>query len=197
MNKKNIQGSTLVEVLLAIIICTLLSLTVYQAITVVSKGSRTVNIKAKQVNRLQRIIDMFEQDVSHAIIYSQPTDAEIISNGIRIGRFFLNSDDFGILLLCDIGINTDLIYYSQSKVLGYRLRNGYLEKLIYSLNTKEPKVLKILDGVTAFRIKVYYRDRWLNEWSDTKFLPKGVELIIEMKNIGTIKKSIILLNSTV
>lgn len=118
MNKKNIQGSTLVEVLLAIIICTLLSLTVYQAITVVSKGSRTVNIKAKQVNRLQRIIDMFEQDISHAIIYSQPTDAEIISNGIRIGRFFLNSDDFGILLLCDIGINTDLIYYSQFKVLG-------------------------------------------------------------------------------
>ncbi|HHL2560527.1 TPA: type II secretion system minor pseudopilin GspJ [Yersinia enterocolitica] len=197
MNKKNIQGFTLLEILFAIIIFTLLSLTVYQAITAASKGSRAVNIKAKQVNRLQRAIDMLEQDISHAIIYPQPNDNEIIRNGIRIGRFFLDSDDFGILFLCDIGINTDLTYYAQSKTLGYRLRNGHLEKLIYSLNTKQPKILKILDGVTAFRIRIYHKDRWLNEWGDTTFLPKGVELIIEVENIGTIKKSIILLNNTI
>ncbi|WP_174848553.1 type II secretion system minor pseudopilin GspJ [Yersinia artesiana] len=194
MYKKNTQGLTLLEILLAIIIFTLISLTVYQAITVVSKGSRAVNIKAKQITQLQRVIDMLERDISHAVIYFQPNNNKTISNGIRVSRLFLDSDDFGILFLCDMAINTELTYYAQSKILGYRLRNGYLEKLIYSPNTKQPKVLKILNGVTAFRIQIYHKNRWLNEWSDTTFLPEGIELIIEMENIGTIRKSIILLN---
>ncbi|MGM8029283.1 prepilin-type N-terminal cleavage/methylation domain-containing protein [Yersinia enterocolitica] len=151
MNKKNIQGLTLLEILLAIIIFTLISLTVYQAITVTSIGSRAINIKAMQVSRLQRIVNMLEQDISHAVIYSQFNEKEIIHNGIRSGALFLDSDDFGIMFLCDIGINTDLAYYSQSQIFGYRLRNGHLEKLTYSLNIKQPKELKILDGVTALR----------------------------------------------
>ncbi|HGF8956341.1 TPA: type II secretion system minor pseudopilin GspJ [Yersinia enterocolitica] len=197
MNKKNIQGLTLLEILLAIIIFTLISLTVYQAITVTSIGSRAINIKAMQVSRLQRIVNMLEQDISHAVIYSQFNEKEIIHNGIRSGALFLDSDDFGIMFLCDIGINTDLAYYSQSQIFGYRLRNGHLEKLTYSLNIKQLKELKILDGVTAFRIHIYHKNRWLNEWSDTNFLPEAVELIIEMENIGIIRKKIILLNYAV
>ncbi|WP_332306657.1 type II secretion system protein GspJ [Yersinia enterocolitica] len=51
------------------------------------------------------------------------------------------------------------------------------------MDIKQPKVLKILDGVTAFRIHIYHKNRWLNEWTDTNFLPEAVELIIEMENI--------------
>lgn len=197
MNKKNIQGLTLLEILLATIIFTLISLTVYQAITVTSNGSRAINIKTIQVNRLQRVVNMLEQDISHVVIYSQLNDKGIIHNGIRSGPLFLDSDDFGIIFLCDVGINTDLAYYSQSQMFGYRLRNNYLEKLTYSLDIKRPTVLKILDGVTAFRIHIYHKNRWLNEWADTNFLPEAVELIIEMKNIGIIRKKIILLNHAV
>ena len=197
MNKKNIQGLTLLEILLATIIFTLISLTVYRGITVTSNGSRAVNIKAMQVNRLQRVVNMLEQEISHTVIYSQLNDKEIINNGIRSGPLFLDSDDFGIIFLCDIGINTDLKYYSQSQMFGYRLRNGHLEKLIYSLNVKQSKVLKILDSVTAFRIHIYHKNRWLNKWNDTNYLPEAVELIIEMENIGTIRKKVILLNHVI
>ncbi|HHA0034106.1 TPA: type II secretion system minor pseudopilin GspJ [Yersinia enterocolitica] len=197
MNKKNTQGVTLLEILLATIIFTLISFTVYQAITVTSNGSRAVNIKAIKFNRLQRVVNMLEQDISHAVIYTQFNDEKITNNGIRSGPLFLDSDDFGILFLCDIGVNTDLEYYSQSQVFGYRLLNGHLEKLTYSLNIKQPKVLKILDGVTAFRIHIYHKNKWLNEWNDTSFLPEAVEIIIEMENIGTIRKKIILLNHTI
>lgn len=197
MNRKNIQGLTLIEILLAIIIFTLVSLTVYQAITITSKGSRAISIKVKQVNRLQRVINMLEQEVSHAIIYSHFNEDEMIRNGVIIRQLFLDSDDFGVLFLYDIGGETELKYYAQSQMLGYRLRNGYLEKLIYNLNTKHPKVLKVLDGVTAFRIRIYHKNRWLNKWEDTNVLPAGIEVIIEMENIGTIRKIIPLLNNTV
>nr|WP_232283893.1 type II secretion system protein GspJ [Yersinia enterocolitica] len=30
---------------------------------------------------------------------------------------------------------------------------------------------------------MYHKNRWLNEWTDTNFLPEAVELIIEMENI--------------
>ncbi|OVZ90015.1 type II secretion system protein GspJ [Yersinia kristensenii] len=194
MNKKFIQGFTLLEVLLALMIFTLISLIVYQTIAVTSKVSINVNKKLKQINRLQRVIGMLERDILHTIIYSTPQVNNMIINGIKIDGFLLESDDFGVLLLCDIGISTDIIYYEQLQVLGYRLINNSLEKLSYNLDGKQLQVSKILDGVTAFRIQVYHKNRWQKEWNESAYLPEGVELVIELENIGTVKRVIMLLN---
>ncbi|WP_050113974.1 type II secretion system minor pseudopilin GspJ [Yersinia thracica] len=195
MNKRTSQGFTLLETLLAIIIFTLISLTVYQAMTVVSKGSSAVNKKSKQVNKLQRVINTLEHQLSHTMIYSYSQNNKTINNGISIGKFLLGSDDFGVYFSCDIGVNTDFTYHIESQLLGYRLRNNILEKLSYHLNEDQPTVSKILDGVTEFRIRVYHKNEWLNEWREMAILPEGIELIIELENIGTIRKIIILLNN--
>ncbi|WP_145562868.1 type II secretion system minor pseudopilin GspJ [Yersinia canariae] len=195
MNKKFIRGFTLLEVLLALMIFTLISLTVYQSIMVTSKGSVIVNKKLKQMNRLQRVFDILEQDISHAIIYSDSQDNNILNSGVKIGKSLLDSDDFGILFLCDISTNTN--YYSRSQTLGYRLRNNSLEKLSYGINKKQPKISKVLDGVTVFHIQVYHKNRWLKEWNESAYLPEGVELVISLENIGVVRKVFILLNYTI
>lgn len=176
-------------------IFTLISLTVYQSIMVTSKGSVIVNKKLKQMNRLQRVFDILEQDISHAIIYSDPQDNNILNSGVKIGKSLLESDDFGILFLCDISTNTN--YYSRSQTLGYRLRNNSLEKLSYGINKKQPKISKVIDGVTAFHIQVYHKNRWLKEWNESAYLPEGVELVISLENIGVVRKVFILLNYTI
>lgn len=197
MNKKFIRGFTFLEVLLALMIFTLISLTVYQSIMVTSKGSVIVNKKLKQMNRLQRVFDILEQDISHAIIYSDSQDNNIMNSGVKIGKSLLDSDDFGVLFLHDISTNTNMIYYSQSQILGYRLRNNSLEKLSYGINEKQPKISKVLDGVTAFHIQVYHKNRWLKEWNESAYLPEGIELIISLENIGVVRKVFILLNNTI
>lgn len=197
MNKRSTQGFTLLEVLLAVIIFTLVSLTVYQAMTVVSKGSSAVNKKSKQVNKLQRVINTLDHQLSHTMIYTYSHHNKKFNNGIRMGKFLLGSDDFGVYFSCDIGVNTDFIYHMESQMLGYRLRNNVLEKLSYHLNEDQPTVSKILDGVTEFRIRVFHKNKWINKWDEIAILPEGIELIIELENIGTIRKVIILLNNNI
>lgn len=53
---------------------------------------------------------------------------------------------------------------------------------------------KILDGVTAFVIRVYYKGKWLTQWNESAILPQGIEIIIKLENTGTIRKIILLLN---
>ncbi|WP_407084129.1 type II secretion system protein GspJ, partial [Yersinia proxima] len=48
--------------------------------------------------------------------------------------------------------------------------------------------------VTAFVIRVYYEGKWLTQWNESAILPHGIEIIIKLENIGTIRKIIPLLN---
>ncbi|MDR4899377.1 prepilin-type N-terminal cleavage/methylation domain-containing protein, partial [Yersinia kristensenii] len=82
MNKRPAQGFTLLETLLAIIIFTLISLTVYQAMTVVSQGSSAVNKKSKQVNKLQHVINILDHQLSHAMIYVYSRQNQTFDNSI-------------------------------------------------------------------------------------------------------------------
>lgn len=192
MNKNLAQGFTLLEVLLSIIIFTLISLTVYQAITATVKGNSVINKKLREINKLQTAINMIEDHVSHTVVFPKIQKNSQHHNGLQVGKFLLKSDDYGIYFLCDI--HSGISYHIQPMPIGYRLKNGRLEKLLYDLSSDELKVSKILDGVTAFVIRVYYEGKWLTQWNESAILPHGIEIIIKLENIGTIRKIIPLLN---
>ena len=193
INRRFVQGFTLLEVLLSVIIFTLISLTVYQAITSTVKGNSIVNKKIREINKLQAAVNMIEQHVSHALIFSKVQKNGFSNNGMQVGELLLESDDYGIYFLYDISNN--IIHHIQPTMLGYRLKNGFLERLLYYFNNDEFKKTKILDGVTSFVIRVYYKRIWLSKWNKSAILPNGVEITIELRNIGSIRKIIPLLNN--
>lgn len=193
MSKCSHSGFTLLETLLAMTIFTLISLTIYQSLNIVAKGSDAVNNKAKKTHKLQRAINMLENNISHAIKSSQLIDEKPSEHIFRVAKLLLGSDDFGVYLL--LNENTDSLYYTKSEKIGFRLKNRHLEKLIYDSNENNPRVSKILEGVTGFSIRIYHETEWLNEWSGKDSLPKAVEVIIELGSQGTIRRVITLLNS--
>lgn len=193
MSKCSYSGFTLLETLLAITIFTLMSLAIYQSLIIVAKGSEAVNNKAKQTHKLQRAINMLENNISHATKTSQPIDKKSSEHSFRVAKSLLESDDFGVYLL--LNENTDSLYYTKSEKIGFRLKNRCLEKLIYDSNENSPRISKILEGVTAFSMRIYHETVWLNEWSEKDSLPKAVEIIIELGNQGTVRRVITLLNS--
>ena len=69
MSKNLSHGFTLLEILLAVTIFTMMSLTIYHAAIVVAKGSATVTNRVKKTNEIQQVINMLEFDISHATIY--------------------------------------------------------------------------------------------------------------------------------
>lgn len=174
-------------------IFTLMSLAIYQSLIIVAKGSEAVNNKAKQTHKLQRAINMLENNISHAIKSSQLIDEKSSEHSFRVAKLLLGSDDFGIYL--SLNANTDSLYYTKSEKIGFRLKNRCLEKIIYDSHEKKPRVSKILEGVTGFSIRIYHETEWLNEWSGKDTLPKAIEVIIELGNQGTVSRVITLLNS--
>lgn len=174
-------------------IFTLVSLAIYQSLIIVAKGSEAVNHKAKQTHKLQRAINMLENNISHATKVSQPIDKKSSEHSFRVAKSLLESDDFGVYLL--LNENIDSIYYTKSEKIGFRLKNRCLEKLIYDSNENSHRISKILEGVTAFSIRIYHETSWLIEWSEKDSLPKAVEIIIELGNQGTVRRVITLLNS--
>lgn len=193
MSKCSYSGFTLLETLLAMTIFTLVSLAIYQSLIIVAKGSEVVNNKAKQIHKLQIAINMLENNISHATKVSQPIDKKSSEHSFRVAKLLLGSDDFGIYL--SLNTNTDSLYYIKSEKIGFRLKNRCLEKLIYDSNENNPRVSKILEGVTGFSMRIYHETAWLNEWSEKDSLPKAVEIIIELGNQGTVRRVITLLNS--
>ena len=85
-----------------------------------------------------------------------------------MGSGVLESDDFGIyFLLSNIpNLNNGFDYHSAS--IGYRLKNKRLEKLSYTklgcIADLEYQVLHVIEGVIAFRIRLYHEKKWLTEW---------------------------------
>lgn len=194
MNKCSCSGFTLLETLLAITIFTLMSLAIYQSLIIVVKGSDAVKKKAKQINELNIVINILESNISHAIVSSHLIDEKVSGRNFRFGKSLLESDDFGICFF--LNTHTEPYDYIKSEMVGFRLRNRYIEKLNYDLNENSPRVSKIIGDVTGFRIQIYQEPAGLNEWNEKQSLPKAVEVIIELGNQGRVRRVITLLNNT-
>lgn len=193
MSKPLSRGFTLLEMLLSIVIFTLLSLTIYQAIIVVSKGSDIVKQRVKQTNKIQIAINILEDSISHAIIPSYSLEGGRLESDFQMGSMLLGSDDFGIYFRCSI--YTGHLYLVQSEKVGFRLRDNFLEKLTYNFDENISRVSKILGGVTAFRLRAYHKSHWLAEWDSHSSIPQAIEVTIELEERGMIKRIIPLLNS--
>lgn len=191
-------GFTLLETLLAIIIFTFINTTVYQAVMIVTKSGATIKSKIYKTSELVKMIDAIEQDIAHIMLYYQTSKNHEYKNKFS---FAVNDDGNLIteiyLLFCSKA-NLDFIYNYNFETVGYRLKNEKLERVIYikseKENHKEWKVSRFLDGVTGFSMRVYNDGGWINEWSDDYFLPQAIEVTIKVKNIGLIRRVILLLN---
>ncbi|CNI12264.1 general secretion pathway protein J [Yersinia aldovae] len=178
-------GFTLLETLLAIIIFTLMSLTVYQSLQIVMKSSATIKNKTHEKRKILEVIDAIEQDITHVTEYCQKTESQ-------------NKESHPIYLLNRKKNIIDFISLSQTETVSYRFKNKTLERVVYvkpeRLKPDKENVSMLLDGVTDFNMRVYYNGKWLNEWCGGNVIPQAVEVIIKFKNYGLLRRVIIPLN---
>ncbi|MFA3762279.1 type II secretion system minor pseudopilin GspJ [Yersinia sp. 2466 StPb PI] len=201
MTKRLSYGFTLLEVLLAVIIFTMMSLTIYQAVIVIAKGSAAASSKEKILYRIYQVIEKLQDDISHAITYQNFISNDYQGVSFQIGKGLLGSDDFGVYFLLNNNDNLKYDFDYMPESIGYRLKNKVLQKLSYTkigcIADPEYKILDAIDGVSAFRMQIYHERKWLNEWRSDVVLPYAVEFTIELEGIGMVRRVIILLNSGV
>ncbi len=154
--------------------------------------------KAQEIIRLHRVVSLLERDISHSVM-STGLQNDYFSNEERIiGIGVLDSDSFGIHMLRNNKINTEIFIHYQQERLGYRVKKNCLERLSYLIlnntNKVETKFSCLIEGINDFRVRVFHQGKWLNEWSRIDLSPQGIEITLDVKSVGVIRRFILLLH---
>nr|WP_269474573.1 type II secretion system minor pseudopilin GspJ [Serratia ureilytica] len=192
------RGFTLVEMLLAIALFAMLSLTALTVFRGVLKNDEITQRKSTQLTQLQRALAIVERDLTQAQARAPTGDkrwpaapefAVLQTAGEEGG-------DFQLLLIRNGWPNPQarLPRATQERV-AYRYRQGRLERLSYP-NLSSPQAaarsVLLLSEVTRFQLRFYRQGEWLTAWRAGGLLPQAVEIVIDTPALGEVRRIVTL-----
>ncbi|MFW8591161.1 type II secretion system minor pseudopilin GspJ [Glaciecola sp. 2405UD65-10] len=190
------RGFTLLEVIIAIAIFSILALGANAMLVNVTSSNELSNERAKQLENLQRAMIVMERD----FLQMQPRTPRSYddSNNLVLsgGEFEFESDDFGVGFVRSGWQNPQLrLKRSHLQNIAYRLQENRLERLhtnyVDVVIGTEPKVRVLLEGVTGFKVEVLKEVTREFSWSDTIVsteLPAAIAITIETDSFGEIRR---------
>ncbi|MFG1174502.1 type II secretion system minor pseudopilin GspJ [Erwiniaceae bacterium CAU 1747] len=191
------RGFTLIEMMLAIVLFAMLSLTALTVFKGVLKNSEITHRKSTQLTQLQRALAVIERDFTHAVArvpvgYQwMPTEADF-----RVQPASQQDKAYQIMLVRSGWQNHDgRLPRSTLERVRYRWQQGQLERLSYpdlSLSSTAVRSVLLLPEVTQFRLRFYDRGEWLAQWRAGGVIPQAVEIIIETPALGEVRRIIAL-----
>lgn len=197
------QGFTLIEILVAIAIFAVLSLAAYQILQGVLRSGEISREHDKSLIEVQRGMLLIERDFVQMVARQSRTpgvDDEKLQ-ALYAGKAVLDSDFQGIEFN-RLGWNNPLNLLPRSNVLrvGYRVQNNQLQRLYYlhpdTVVGQEPEQQIILSDVDNLTFR-FWSDGWINTWTSNTEIPSGIEIVIESKKFGELRRVFILPNSVV
>ncbi|HGE8501573.1 type II secretion system minor pseudopilin GspJ [Serratia ureilytica] len=192
------RGFTLVEMLLAIALFAMLSLTALTVFRGVLKNDEITQRKSTQLTQLQRALAIVERDLTQAQARvptgdkrwpAAPEFAVLQTAGEEGG-------DFQLLLIRNGWPNPQarLPRATQERV-AYRYRQGRLERLSYP-NLSSPQAaarsVLLLSEVRRFQLRFYRQGEWLTAWRAGGLLPQAVEIVIDTPALGEVRRIVTL-----
>jgi len=199
--KKN--GFTLIEILIAIAIFATLSLAAYQILQGVLRSGEISREHDKHLVEIQRGMLLIERDFVQMVARISRT-GNVEDENLQVlyaGKKVLDSDSEGIEFN-RLGWINPLNLLPRSTILrvGYRVKNNQLQRLYYlhpdTVAGEKPEQQVILNDVDSLSFR-FWDDDWIDTWSADKTIPKGIEITINSKHYGELKRVFILSDSTV
>jgi general secretion pathway protein J len=192
------RGFTLLEVLVAISIFALLSLTAYQVLQGVLRSGEISKEHSESLTKLQRAMLIIEQDFTQ-IVARASRDGGGEEEKLRVitaANSLFGSEDQGIEFN-RLGWQNPLNLLPRSNVLRvrYRLQEGQLQRLYFlypdRVTGQEPEVQVVLDDIEKLSFR-FWNDGWQSKWeSDTK-LPTGIEISFTSKQYSEIRRAFLI-----
>lgn len=190
------RGFTLVEMLLAIALFAMLSLTALAVFKGVLKNDEITRRKSTQLTQLQRALSIIERDFTRALARAPVGDEHWPTTPEFAVLPAAKDADFQLLLIRRGWSNPQArLPRATLERVAYRYREGHLERLSYpNLNSPETaaRSVLLLPEVTRFRLRFYTQGEWLTAWHAGGLLPQAVEISIEIPALGEIRRIITL-----
>ncbi len=194
MNSKNgINGFTLLELLIAISIFSVMAAIAYGGIRIVIDGSHQIEAAANGLSSMQRAFLYLQQDLEQAVPrgvrddFGSPEDA------------FVCCDEGKLLRLTRGGVRGVIKGGSDLRRVEYDLDEGRLERRVWSIldrvqESKSSRML-LMEDVQGVDIKVlgYEDSEWkssfpLESASENAELPRAIEITITTGSYGAVSR---------
>lgn len=203
------RGFTLIEILVAMAIFTLIGLASTGLLTTVIDSNSLSQERFEKLQLLQRAMVTIERDIQQAV--SRPVRAngekqEIVMAGGEVD----GSDDDGIGFVRGGWHNPQLMLpRSTLQYVAYRLRDNKLERLysnyVDNVIGYEPKVRVLLENIESFKVEFLSGDnasstikddddiKWSEKYQDT-VLPRAVAIEFVSKDFGMLRREFTLVS---
>ena len=192
-NQKNKyqQGFTLLELLVAIVIFSLMSVMAYGGLFNVITGNEVIATQEKRLKELQRTMMFLERDIRQLV----PRPRNNGSGNVLAKAFDYGLDSEGLLEFTRAG-NPNPVAVARSSL--QRVRYDIEEKVLIRKGWAlvdyidlEPTSMNLLNDVESLELRLLdSNNEWQNNWKQEKELPKAVEITIVHTHWGEIKRLI-------
>jgi general secretion pathway protein J len=193
-NKKRVlQGFTLLELLIAMAIFSVVSLAGFTMFDTVLRGDENSKVHSERQNELQRAFLLIERDFlqitkrTMRIDGDSPTDNFLLSS---TGNFL--ADEQAIAFVRSGWTNPGLLLpRSDMQSVAYRLVDNTVERLHYNFVDavvgQDPKVRQLITLVDSLEFEFYDGKKWVKQWSGNT-LPLAIAIEINTTDTGLIRR---------
>jgi general secretion pathway protein J len=191
--KQSNKGFTLLEVLIAIAIFSLISLSSFTIFDSVLKGDQASKERSERHNELQRAFLIIERDITQISRRTIRLNGEApLGRLIQSGSDNFASEEQAIAFVRHGWTNPGLLLpRSDMQAVSYRLTDETLQRLHFnfvdSVVGEEPKIRPLISDVTELTFEYYDGKKWQDKW-ENNLLPLAIAIIIETKDYGTIRR---------
>jgi general secretion pathway protein J len=187
------QGFTLLEVLIAIAIFSVVSLASFTIFDTVLRGDESSKIRSDRQNELQRAFLLIERDVTQIAKRSMRINGEAPSNVfIQTADDSFLGDNQAMAFVRNGWTNPGLLLpRSDMQSVAYRLEDNTLERLHYNFVDavvgQEPKIRPLISNVSELSFQFYDGQKWQEKWSGNS-LPLAIAIEIETEDFGLLRR---------
>jgi len=187
------KGFTLLEILIAIAIFSLISLSSFTLFDSVLKGDETSTLRTARHNELQRAFLIIERDITQIARRSIRLEGEApLGKLIQSASDSFASEEQVIGFVRHGWTNPGLLLpRGDMQAVAYRLVDETLERLHFNFVDavvgEVPKVRPLIKDVTTVTFEYYDGKKWLETWP-TATLPFAIAIVIETKDYGVIRR---------
>lgn len=194
------KGFTLLEVLIAIAIFSIISLSSFSIFDTVLKGDEISKQRSERHNELQRAFLIIERDVLQIARRSVRLNGESpLDNFLQTSGDAFTSDEQALAFVRHGWTNPNLLLpRSDMQAVAYRLVDETLERLHFNFVDavvgEEPKVRSLIKNISELSFEYYDGKKWQETWSD-KSLPLAIAIEVDAKDYGIIRRQFLVAGS--
>lgn len=188
--KKKQSGFTLLELLVAMVIFSLMSIMAYGGLANVITGNEIIAEQEQRLKELQRTMMFLERDLRQIVPRPRSTGYNQFAKAFDYG---LDSD--GLLEFTRAG-NPNPIAQARSSLqrVRYDLEDKVLIRKSWALVDHidlEPTSMKLLKDVVSLELRLLDKNKeWQDNWKLPKEVPEAIEITIDHTHWGKIKRLI-------